>query len=71
MDGEVEGVGAGCALVIRIGIGVLAGGGIGRSMPGVAFAGGYFIYIVTAVNYGQAESVSAGAVIWAEVGKEV
>jgi hypothetical protein len=67
----VEGIGAGCALVIRIGIGIGARGCVDATIPEVAFAGGYFIYIVAAVNYGQAESVSAGAVIWAEVGKEV
>ena len=61
-DDKQKGVGAWCALVVGVGIGIPSRNGVGGAVPGIRLTGGCTYYIMAAVVDGEVQGVGAGTI---------
>ncbi len=66
-DDKQKCVGAGCALVVGIGIGIPSRNGVGGAVPGIGLTGGCTYYIMAAVVDGEVKGIGAGTIGTIEV----
>ena len=66
-DDKQKGVGAWCALVVGVGLGIPSRNGVGGAVPGIGLTGGCTYYIMTAVVDGEVQGICAGTIGTIEV----
>ncbi len=66
-DDKQKGVGAGCALIVGVRIGIPSRSGVSGVVPGIGLTGGCTYYIMAAVVDGEVKGIGAGTIGTIEV----